>query len=162
MTMSPTPATPHPTVFDIISWVETKHNTAAVRFEPTCYDKVSAARTDSQKAIIANIMKIHGCSWGTALMIYSTSFGQVQIMGFNLYGSLKCQKNIIAYCNDVSEQAYGFSVLRAIMHLSDITVAQLAASPVARHRFAITYNGAPEYADEIVAALKSYGIAVTA
>jgi hypothetical protein len=166
MTMTPEPAPAKaltsPSLFDIISWVETKHNSSAVRFEPATYEKLSVARTDSQKAIIANIMRANACSWGTALMIYSTSFGQVQLMGFNLYGPVaKYDSNIIEFCCDETVQRITFALTVASMKLDDITVAQLAASIVARHRFAITYNGSPEYADNIVAALKSYGIPVT-
>jgi hypothetical protein len=166
MTMTPEPAPvkalTSPSPFDIISWVETKHNSSAVRFEPATYEKLSVARTDSQKAIIARIMQRNECSWGTALMIYSTSFGQVQLMGFNIYGpTVNYDSNVIEYCNEGSSQENSFLLFIRSVGLADITVAQLAASVVARHRFAITYNGSPEYADNIVAALKSYGIPVT-
>jgi hypothetical protein len=164
MTMTPTPTTSHPTVFNIISWVETKHNTAAVRFEPAVYEKISVNRTDSQKAIISRIMKANDCSWGTALMIYSTSFGAVQLMGFNIYGpKVNFDGNVIDYCVTPDDQHDSFAKILEEMELQSITVAQLALSKVARAHFAAIYNGPADidaYAANIVTALKNYCIPV--
>jgi hypothetical protein len=161
---SQTPATqgaPDVDVYDIISYVETKHNSRAVRFEPATYEKLSVGRTDSQKAIIATIQARNKCSWGTALMIYSTSFGSTQLMGFNMYGpEVNVQTDIIGYCDDEIVQVDSFYRFLKQVKLDDITVAQLAASSVARMRFAVTYNGSPAYAAEIIDALKSYHFSV--
>lgn len=162
MSTNPAPTTAAPTLFQVISWVETKHNSRAVRFEPATYEKLSAVRTDSQKAIIANIMKRNGCSWGTALMIYSSSWGETQLMGFNIYGpAVNYPGDIINFCMSETAQKSGFDALVKEMKLTDISVATLAVSSVARARFAVTYNGSVNYAVEIVAALKSYNLHVT-
>lgn len=162
MTTNPAAQPGEISLFDVISWVETRCNSMAVRFEPATYEKLSASRTDSQKAIIANIIKMNGCSWGTALMIYSSSFGEVQLMGFNLYGpQINYQKNIIEFCSDKLAQATTFGLFLKQVKLTDITVAQLAASNVARARFALTYNGGAAYADQILLALKALNIPVT-
>jgi hypothetical protein len=161
MTTTPVSDRPAPNVFDIISWVETKHNSMAVRFEPSTYNKLSATRTDSQKAIIANIVKYCACSWGTALMIYSSSWGETQIMGFNLYGpDINYTDSVIKFCVDLPMQQTAFNKLVASMKLADITVAQLAVSKVARARFAVTYNGSSDYSANIVEALKAYNLSV--
>ena len=162
MSTSPAPVAVAPTLFQVIAWVETKHNSMALRFEPATYQKLSTNRTDSQKAIIAKIMQRNACSWGTALMIYSTSFGETQLMGFNIYGpTVDYQGNVINFCMSETAQKSGFDNFLKQEKLTDITVTSLAASKVARMRFALTYNGSPTYADEIVAALKFYKINVT-
>lgn len=162
MSTNSVPTTPAPTLFQVIAWVETKHNSMALRFEPATYEKLSVNRTDSQKQIIANIMKKNACSWGTALMIYSTSWGETQLMGFNIYGpSVDYQGNVVNFCMSETAQKSGFDLFLKQVKLSDIAVDKLAVSKVTRMRFALAYNGSPTYADEIVAALKFYKINVT-
>lgn len=157
-----TNTTPNIDLFSLISQVETNHNSKAVRFEPATYSKLSVLRTDSQKLIIAAIQKANACSWGTALMIYSTSWGTAQIMGFNLYGPyVKYTKDVISYCDSQTDQENSFADLTIHMCLHDIAPVALAASATVRNKFAVTWNGSPEYADGIVAALKLYHFSVT-
>lgn len=160
-------------LFDIIAWVESKNNPHAMRFEPTTFDRIRPNMlTDETVRKIANI---HGCSFGTAAMIYSTSFGATQIMGFNLYGMLNYQFNALVYfMNDATTGATNAGVQRSIFEafvnkiIPDIkweTVVQdMANFPVIRQHFAKLYNGpgAPDaYAAQIVLALQHFGFQVT-
>lgn len=150
-----------PSIFDVISWVETKRNFTSVRFEPATYAKLSVARTDSQKVIIAAIQKANVCSWGTALMIYSSSWGAAQVMGFNLYGPRTAYgKSVFDFCADETAQKFVFGSVLKEMGLDQFSVADLAVSKVTRARFALSYNGSCSYADEIVSALQHFGISV--
>lgn len=152
------------TLFDIISWVETKQNQKALRFEP----KVFAAKPIMDQGFADSfecqaIQKAHpGCSFGTARMIYSTSYGAVQLMGFNLYSRhIGYNKSIVDYLCNAADQRDTFARLIEGMGLSKAGPAALALSASTRLEFARKYNGATVYADQIVLALKHYGFAVS-
>lgn len=143
-------------LFTVIATVESTINYRAVRFEPATYEKLSASRSDSQKAIIATIQAAHRCSWGTALMIYCTSFGATQIMGFNLYGPQSGYRNtFFDFCDSDAEQVQSFYEFVGHHPDTNVSPSVLASSGAARLAFALRYNGSPDYADAIVAALKS-------
>jgi hypothetical protein len=150
-----------PTPFEIIAWVETKANSMALRFEPATYTKLLASRTDSQQQIIANIQRANACSWNTALMIYSTSWGAVQLMGFNLYGPVcKYSRSVIEYCDSDADQLESFNSLTNSMGFGGLTTDSFAASAATRLAFAGRYNGAASYADLISSSLQHFGVAV--
>jgi len=71
----------------LIANVESNDNQWALRFEPGTY--MSAGSNDKAAQIFASIIEVHACSRTTAQMIYSTSWGKYQLMGFNLYGPMK-------------------------------------------------------------------------
>lgn len=163
-------------IFDLIAQVETKRNFQAFRFEPDVYARISASRTDAQKDIIAKIIDAHGgpanCSWHTALAIYSTSYGAVQLMGFNLYGPvcgfdestisfmLPGEDGILPASVELCQRV-NFSHLLVSMKLDKATPENLASSAALRDLFAITYNGSTAYAAAIVVALQHFAIPVT-
>ena len=162
-------------IFDLIAQVETGASFEAFRFEEDVFARISANRTDAQKVIISAIIEAHGgpskCSWHTALSIYSSSYGAVQIMGFNLYGPVCCFKNSVldfmrlATTNDPTTadscQRVIFSHLLKAMALDKATPENLATSPALRKAFAVEYNGSENYAAGIVSALAHFGIPVT-
>jgi len=152
------------TLFDVIGRVETLNNYKSFRFEPTIYEKLLKSRTQEQQAIISRIIKAHGgpigCSWNTALTIYSSSYGAVQLMGFNLYGACYCPCSVVDYMADKCLQSATFSELLKTMHLDLATPELLASSSVLRNKFAVVYNGSPAYAARIVDALKCFGYEV--
>ena len=162
-------------IFDLIAQVETGRNFEAMRFEDGVYARIVANRTDAQKVIIANIIKANGgqfgCSWHTALMIFSTSFGAAQIMGFNLYGRVCGFPGSVidfmrpgqgAIVNVIAEscQRVIFSHLLQSMNLGGATPENLAGSAAGRKAFAVDYNGSPAYADAIILALEHFQIPV--
>ena len=105
-------------------------------------------------------------------MIFSTSWGAVQIMGFNLYGP-ECgyMGNVADFLTNVaksgangqivlSDQESAFNSLILSMKLDGATPENLALHPALRRAFAMTYNGGADYMNAISEALTHYGIAV--
>jgi hypothetical protein len=101
--------------------------------------------------IVQHIKGIHGCSRATAEMIYSTSWGLYQIMGFNLYGKLGLELPIWQFLEAPEKQHKAFEQFckaESIWREGDI-------STDARSwllTFAIHYNGSKtpiEYADRL-------------
>jgi hypothetical protein len=158
-TAIPAPALP---LHDLIAWGETNANCKAFRFEPGTYGKISLARTDSQKELIAAIQLHNAISWGSALMVYSTSWGDAQLMGFNLYGP-KCsyQKSVIDFLCSLDDQREMFAKFIEGDSVLNVTVDELAALPALRLEFARHYNGADEYTHVIEASLRHFGIPFT-
>ena len=142
----------------LIGYVETKNNYSSLRFEPTTYTKLSLNRTDSDKLLIAKIQQVNDCSWHTALMIYSTSFGQCQLMGFNLYANY--DGKIVDYLTDKIQQTKSFAYFVGTNRLLDFDPQSLANSKLSRIQFAHIYNGAESYADLIADALKHFNFTV--
>ena len=150
------------TVSDLISHIESSGNAYAYRFEPTVYKNLSTgALTPEHLEIVQNIMSIHRCSQSSAMVIYSSSYGLYQIMGFNLYGQLNCNVSIFKFCNDPISQTVLFGDLLTHMNLFGFTVDDLAKEPDSRLSFAMHYNGSAVYADAIIAALQYFKIPVT-
>jgi hypothetical protein len=158
-TAIPAPALP---LHDLIAWGETNANCKAFRFEPGVYGKISQVRSDSQKELIATIQLHNAISWGSALMVYSTSWGDAQLMGFNLYGP-KCsyQKSVVDFLCSLDDQREMFAKFIEGDSVLNVTVAELAALPALRLEFARHYNGADEYAHVIEASLRHFGIPFT-
>ena len=159
MTTQTNPGTPLPTsLFDVIAWVETKNNPHAMRFEPTVYTGFPSKRLSTAWA---RIRSVNNCSEGTADMIYSTSFGAVQVMGFNLYSG-SYGGDIVSFCGDTIAQA---TVFEEFVSNNGIlcTPDTLAAQPAVRSSFARKYNGdqTGAYAAQIVYALQHFGFKVT-
>jgi hypothetical protein len=145
-------------LFDIVSYVESRGNPLAIRFEPLVYGNISRAQTAAQKEIIQNIVKIHGCSIGTAQMIYSTSWGAIQMMGFNLYGDLGYSKTVHDFQDDSIGQVdcfYKFISQKGIA----FSVSDIVNSPDKKHLFAQKYNGDIQaYSNMLDMSLHHYGV----
>lgn len=144
---------PNVSLSDLIGWIESRHNRFAVRFERGTFNAITNKGDD---ATVTKIRRIHSCSWDTARCIYSMSFGEFQIMGFNLYGSLEYNETFTRYLGDPGAQRSTFNAF--VLHKG------IAYSPadllikVNRDRMARFYNGSLEYVKQIDAALKRYGI----
>ena len=148
-------------LFELISYIESSSDSRAIRFEPATYAKLLMNRSDSQKLLISQIQKSNGCSWHTALNIYSSSYGSAQIMGFNLYSSIANYRgHIVDFLNSRPLQVSAFNDYLNKSGLSLLTISQLASDPAARHHFAVSYNGSAEYADSIVAGLKHFNFSI--
>lgn len=158
---SPSSPTPLPvSLFDVIAWVESKNNPHAMRFESAVYVHLSQGPGAWMQSILDKITKIHSCSHGTAMMIYSTSFGATQIMGFNLYDGLYAG-DVASFMSDPIAQVVAFDSFCAAKHVK-CSVTDIAGYPMVRTHFAKIYNGnADAYAAQIVYALQHFGIAVT-
>jgi hypothetical protein len=167
-------------VSTIISWIESRGNTGALRFEPMVYARIHASMEADK--IIQSIRKIHNCTYETAAVIYSTSFGEYQMMGCSLYDPALCNMKITIadYLKNIEidttgyypivtsgftnhcmlAQDYSFMVFlpkKGIM----ISTSDLQTKPDVRQRFAIRYNGSPTYANNIVESLQHFGLSVS-
>lgn len=152
---------PNPvTLADLIGWIESKHNLQAIRFEPATYENNAKF-----VSVILNAIKIahNNCSDGTARMIYASSWGQFQMMGFNLYapGAYQYKKSVIDFCNSQDDQVYQFEHFVSAKGIA-YTPLQLGSSPSQRMTFARVYNGAPSYAVSLIDALKFYNVPLVA
>jgi len=126
---------------DVISYVESKGNEKAMRFEPVTY-------LNKPLWIVNQIVKIqyqHGgpgmCDYDTALAVGCTSYGKYQLLGANLYGPVcAVPGTIFDFVNDQDEQEKAFSkfVSRAGYDpLADIS----GWTPDKFSEFAEFYNG---------------------
>lgn len=145
------------TVADVIGGIESGNNPAAIRFEDATYD-----RADFSAPTIAAIRECNGCNIQTAMMIAATSWGEFQIMGFNLYDPRVCayRNNIARYLVQSGDQFVTFDSFLFRMPLSvklkSDSPASLFSDPNLRVQFARLYNGAGNfqtYADKIKSAL---------
>lgn len=151
------------TVVQVIAYVESKGDSFAYRFEPLTY--ASTLNTQGKTAmqqILAQIVKVHNCSYQSARVIYSSSFGKYQIMGFNLYGQLNVQKSFGEFMTDDSLQDLAFNTFLKQKNIASITVDQLATDKNTRIKFGNIYNGnGNDYAGSIVSALQHFGVKVS-
>jgi hypothetical protein len=153
---------PPVTLFDVIALVESRNNPRALRFESAMFSRmINGTINEAQDAILDEIIKRHICSRATALMIFTTSWGKVQIMGFNLYGPVcKYKATVFDYCASDSEQRFAFALLTASMKVP-FDLQSLAQSYDLRLQFARKYNGADSYALLVADALKELGFVVS-
>jgi hypothetical protein len=157
-------------ICDVIARIESSGNPYAYRFEPTVFDSLrSGAMISAHAEIVNRIMKIHSCNLSSAQVIYSSSYGLFQLMGFNIWGQCEYDRDFSCYLHsgcmsdivDISlqQQKVCFARLLTRMGLT-YSVDELANLPQARKRFALTYNGSTAYESAIVAALQSFKIPV--
>lgn len=150
------------TLFDVVSWIESKSRMDAVRFEPRVYQKITTEKlSTAQSAILAKIQLACGCSFPTATVIYCSSWGTIQLMGFNLYGTENYNKSVVDFCNSLCDQKVAFENFCRARHLNDITPDLLAVSGTARNRFATVYNGSVDYIAPMKLALIHFGYHIT-
>lgn len=149
---------------DVIAWIESRGNPHALRFEPGVYARLTnGAMTPAHAAIVKRIVSIHNCSIPTAQVIYSTSFGLYQLMGFNLYADDSVNStdlDVVTFCATPKEQT---RVFNAFVSRETIPYAPqvLAQFETARETFARIYNGDEQaYAQSIVESLQHFGLAV--
>jgi N-acetylmuramidase len=142
---------------DVIAWVESKGDQHAFRFEPGVYAGL-ATTNGTESAILNVIASIHNCSASTARVLYSSSFGLYQIMGFNLYGGKNPIKTtVFEYMNDAVAQVQQFSNFIEQKGLI-VTPETLAESAQVRLHFGAVYNGNGQaYSNAIAQALKHFG-----
>lgn len=141
-------------LYDVIARVESgdvNKQQYAMRFEPGVY-----ARPKFVQDIIARIAKYNQCSQATAKMIYSTSWGACQMMGFNLYDpAFEYTKSVGEFMSSPLDQQATF--VRFIRRKGiNYDVQSLADMPAMRRQFALTYNGSFEYAQRIVESLRAF------
>lgn len=141
----------------VIARIESDNNHYAVRFEPGIFKKFAdAAYMGRQDALIARIARANKCNHVTAAVIFSSSWGAYQIMGFNLYGGMIDQTPIGLFLETPSLQAHCFNQFVRQRYI-DFAPTDLAAHLTLRKNFARAYNGSLGYLILLRASLKHFG-----
>lgn len=150
------------TIAELISWIESRNNIGAMRFEPATYNKFAgdiAKLNKTVREILARIQIVNRCSVHTAAMIYSTSWGAFQMMGFNVYAQDGAVP-ISEYLASPRVQSADFLAFLKRVGLQDFTPGKLAKDQSARYKFSTKYNGSIAYDEPMRAALEHFGLAV--
>lgn len=151
MIANPASAVKLPTLDQVIGWIESRQRDYAMRFEPGIFAKAK------NPTILKAIKDANDCNDVTAHVIYSTSFGEFQVMGFNLYDTTIALKTPIAdYLSDLGAQIASFYRFVRLKDI-DYTVMQMCNADYAKH-FAMVYNGSVQYVQAITGSLKHFGV----
>lgn len=151
------------TIGELVAWIESRGDAAAIRFEPTVYNKFAGNISLLPKAvqvILQRIQIVNRCNVHTAAMIYSSSWGAYQSMGFNVYAD-ECETTISDYLGSPRLQAAQFNAFLKRSGLADFTPGKLAADQAARYKFSIKYNGSIAYETGMINALTHFGLAIS-
>jgi hypothetical protein len=144
-----------PQLASIQRLVESSNNYHATRFERKVFNRITDQGTTP---LLLVIQRCNACSMDTARVIYSTSYGAYQIMGFNLYSkTIGWQGTVQNYMNDsvAQDNAY-YHFLKA--NQIEYTWQMLKQQPALLNKFAVTYNGSTIYAVALVKAAKELGL----
>lgn len=144
------------TLWDIVARVESANHLYAIRFEDGYYNR--RLRNGWDETILKRIRTANQCSRATAQMIYCSSWGAVQIMGFNLYNANGMEWSVGKFMATETIQRQQFERFLRENKLIDYTPELLARDLEARRRFAKTYNGSYDYAVLLQHSLDYYGV----
>jgi hypothetical protein len=133
---------------DVVAVVESNRFNGAIRFEPGLYGQTVPDRIKPpQIAVLTAIRRANFCSFDTARMIFSTSFGRFQLLGETLYGEpINLRAPISAFWASEAMQLAAFNAFVAA-HGIDCTINELLTDPTYSERFATAYNGPGNVAD---------------
>ena len=125
---------------DIIKLIESSNNPQAVRFEPLFYEKLKSKTNDTA---VLKIREIHKCTYYTALMIASTSWGYFQIMGYNLYFYNLIDTTVFEFLSNEELQEKAFKKFTQLKKIN-FSIEELKSDPEKIRKFAKYYNGDTE------------------
>jgi N-acetylmuramidase-like protein len=117
----------------VLSRVESSDNQYAMRFEPAVFGRAPNFQLRSL------VQKCNHCSQATAQMIYSTSWGQYQIMGFNIYTYFR--GSIWEWMNEPDQQKITLCRFLDENGVIDYTLDTLMSNVERRMKFIRIYNG---------------------
>ena len=146
-----------PVLARIISHVESSGLKYALRFEPGIFAGLATLGA-AESAELDHIAHLNLCSYETARVIYSTSFGFYQIMGFNIY-ALGWDGPILSWWQDINAQNAAFA---AFLDKNDInfTWAEMSTDSTKLGKFARVYNGnEASYSARMLAIAAQLGVA---
>lgn len=134
----------------IARWCESNGDYSAMRFERKTFNTITDQGTTP---VLLAIQKANKCSMDTARMIYSTSWGAYQIMGFNLYGGLGVVDNIIIFLLNRERQDNAFDNFVNSKGIN-YAVADLKRNSASLDNYALKYNGSTAYAERVSMAIR--------
>lgn len=141
-----------PKLAAIISRVESANNPMAQRFERKIFNRITDQGSTNT---LSAIQKANVVSSDTGRVIYSTSWGLYQIMGFNLYGMGYAGK-IHDYLLDADTQMLYYAKFVTLNNIN-FTWNQMLADNGKMVSFAIHYNGNSAYETRMRQAAKELG-----
>lgn len=140
----------------LIQHVESSGFLFALRFEPEVYDGHNFAAPASAE-LIEKIKTANLCDTSTAEVIYSSSFGLYQIMGFNLY-ALGWRGSVVPFLDKPEYQSKYFALYLNSRGIN-WTWAEIKADPAKLQKFALEYNGnAAAYSQRMLAKAAELGM----
>lgn len=145
---------PNITTAHIIAAIESSNNPFAYRFEPGVMGR--SRRTD-QADLLHTIERINMVDAESASVIYSSSYGLFQIMGFNLYSELEYNASFGFFLANVQDQLKAFNNF-LIHEKIKFTPEELLNDTAKRQLFAQVYNGpgnSDVYADKILKTIQT-------
>jgi hypothetical protein len=135
-----------------IAAIESSGDPWATRFEPALYWRQQWMHRPST---IGEIMTACRCNAATARVIYCTSFGLYQIMGFNLYGACNVRVSAGEYMSNAALQNDALASFLRTAGFAATADDLLRDNKLLMH-FATMYNGVgnvANYANKLKAAL---------
>lgn len=140
---------------DAVMQIESAGDWRAERFEPAVYGR---SLTSDQLKIRQAIKAIHRCSDATATVIYATSYGWFQLMGFNLWGriGIRCHKADFIQNQALQRRAFEQYARDAGIWFEPASCADEVELHTRCQLFALRYNGpgnVDDYAGRLKAAL---------
>jgi len=104
-------------IMKIIAYVESNYNPYAIRFEKNIFASLEGSKYRQKPVkILSLIQEINKCNNDTAKMIYSTSFGKYQIMGYNIYGTCGYKYDIATFlCVEEHQSDCALKYLQSLM-----------------------------------------------
>ena len=153
----PAPPSTDNTLAAIVRNVESGCRLSAIRYEPGIF--ASLAQAESNAPLIQKIAGINACDIETAKIIFSSSFGLWQEMGFNIY-SLGYDLPILQFWQSQTDQR---NIYDAFIKKNGVNFswAEMLADNAKMEEFARVYNG-PAAINEYVAAMHREAIVVRA
>lgn len=148
----------------IVSQVESAGFAGALRFEPSVYGTIKGLTNDSNPPtkgteLVQVVARVNRCTIETAEVLYSTSFGLYQLMGYNLY-----RLGLHMPVSEFLSGTHGRMLQDALfaIFLSDRNINfkwnEMASDPDKLNRFAEHYNGSLAYGGRMKAiAREHYG-----
>jgi hypothetical protein len=145
-----------PVLGQIIMHVESSGFSGALRFEPKVYDGIKSVETGPEFDTIAKIARLNICNIDTARILYATSFGLYQIMGYNLYGMglHRSISDFLAGPNARILQDAMFAKFLAGRGIN-FTWKEMLVDPDKLNLFALHYNGSLAYGGRMKAIAKT-------
>lgn len=154
---TPLPTSTDNTLAAIVRNVESGCHLSAIRYEPGIF--ASLAQAKSNAPLIQKIAGINACDIETAKIIFSSSFGFWQEMGFNIY-SLGYDLPILQFWQSQTDQR---AIYDAFIKKRSINFSwsEMLADQAKMEEFARVYNG-PADISEYIAAMHREAITVRA
>lgn len=144
----------------VIKHIESDNNMDAMRFESGTF---RACQNGNYRPSVTNAQKANNCSLTTSHMICATSWGQYQIMGFNIYADKSgFSGNIMGFMKSLERQDDMYARFLETNGLEDFSLDLILATQERLTQFITKYNGPgaiDEYSRRLILTARRLGFA---